>query len=114
MEGWLVARNGGGTCRLPRNTQCKSYVTRACSFQGPPLPPALSSHLAGEEYLAYNVRRWGGDGWCHDLRRSGRPDGALFSSWKWWPASARGHQLLLLAQERGLGRQCKELLLHKT
>ncbi|PRW59910.1 DSBA family thioredoxin domain containing [Chlorella sorokiniana] len=68
----------------------------------------------GEEYLAYNVRRWGCDGWCHDLRRSGRPDGALFSDWKWWPASAKGHQLLLLAQEQGLGRQCKELLLHKT
>ncbi len=60
------------------------------------------------------MRRWGGDGWCHDLRRSGRPDGATFSDWKWWPASAKGHQLLLLAQEQGLGRQCKELLLHKT
>lgn len=64
--------------------------------------------------MAYNVRRWGGDGWTHDLRRRGQPDGAAFSNWVWWPSSVKAHQLLLLAQERGLGRECKELLLHKT
>lgn len=94
------------------------YVWQVCwrtasSISDPCCPPSPSSR-AGEEYLAYNVRRWGGDGWCHDLRRSGRPDGALFANWRWWPASAKGHQLLLLAQQQGLGRQCKELLLHKT
>jgi hypothetical protein len=39
----------------------------------------------GEEYMAYNQRRWGGDGWTHSLRRSGKADGANFSDWKWWP-----------------------------
>lgn len=48
---------------------------------------------AGEEYLAYNRRRWGGDGWTQDLRRSGRPDGATFADWRWWPASLHAHRL---------------------
>ena len=43
------------------------------------------SLLPGEEYLAYNQRRWGSDGWTHSLRRSGKPDGATFSDWQWWP-----------------------------
>jgi predicted DsbA family dithiol-disulfide isomerase len=29
----------------------------------------------------------------------------------WWPSSLKAHQLLRLAQERGLGRRAKELLL---
>ncbi|PSC68373.1 DSBA family thioredoxin domain containing [Micractinium conductrix] len=68
----------------------------------------------GEEYLAYNVRRWGSDGWCAGLRRSGLPDGAAFSDWRWWPDSMRAHQLLLLAQDQGKGRQAKEALLRAT
>ncbi|KAL4458460.1 hypothetical protein ABPG75_013325 [Micractinium tetrahymenae] len=68
----------------------------------------------GEGYLDYNVRRWGSDGWCHGLRRSGRPDGATFSDWRWWPNSVKAHQLLLLAQEQGKGREAKEALLRAT
>jgi hypothetical protein len=41
--------------------------------------------FAGEEYMAYNVRRWGSDGWTQALRSSGAKDGATFSNWKWWP-----------------------------
>ena len=48
---------------------------------------------AGEEYLAYNRRRWGGDGWTHDLRRSGAPDGAAFSNWQWWPNTLKASPL---------------------
>lgn len=69
---------------------------------------------AGEEYLAYNERRWGSDGWCTGLRRAGRPDGAPFSNWRWWPNSVKAHQLLLLAQEQGKGREAKEVLLRAT
>lgn len=68
----------------------------------------------GEGYLDYNVRRWGSDGWCAGLRRSGRPDGATFSDWRWWPNSLKAHQLLLLAQEQGKGREAKEALLRAT
>lgn len=60
------------------------------------------------------MRRWGGDGWCAGLRRSGKPDGAAFSDWRWWPNSLKGHQLIALAQQRGRGREAKELLLRMT
>lgn len=60
------------------------------------------------------MRRWGSDAWCSDLRRSGKPDGAAFADWRWWPSSLKGHQLILLAQERGLGREMKDLLMRKT
>jgi predicted DsbA family dithiol-disulfide isomerase len=68
----------------------------------------------GEECGAYNRRRWGGDGWTGDLRHRGRPDGAAFANWVWWPNSVRAHQLLLLAQREGKGREAKELLLSRT
>ncbi|KAL4422151.1 hypothetical protein ABPG77_006840 [Micractinium sp. CCAP 211/92] len=68
----------------------------------------------GEAYLDYNLRRWGSDGWCDGLRHSGRPDGASFGDWRWWPNSVRAHQLLLLAQEQGKGREAKEALLRAT
>lgn len=64
--------------------------------------------------MEYNVRRWGSDGWCAGLRRSGKPDGAKFGDWRFWPNSLKGHQLIALAQERGLGREAKELLLRLT
>ena len=41
----------------------------------------------GEDYLAYNKRRWGSDSWTQALRREGRPDGAAFKCWQWWPAT---------------------------
>jgi len=48
---------------------------------------------AGEDYMAYNRRRWGGDGWTYDLRRRGAKAGAPFANWKWWPNTLRGHAL---------------------
>ena len=38
----------------------------------------------GEEYLAYNKRRWGSDGWTYSLKAQGRKVGAPFQDWKWW------------------------------
>lgn len=35
---------------------------------------------------------WGGDGWTHDLRRSGAPDGATFKDWQWWPNTLQAHR----------------------
>lgn len=51
----------------------------------------------GEEYMAYNLRRWGGDGWTHSLRRAGQKDGLEFKNWKTWPNSLNGHRLIHLA-----------------
>jgi len=47
----------------------------------------------GEDYMAYNRRRWGGDGWTYDLRRRGAKCNAPFANWKWWPNTLRGHAL---------------------
>jgi predicted DsbA family dithiol-disulfide isomerase len=58
----------------------------------------------GEEYLAYNRRRWGSDGWTHSLRRDGRKIGANFADWQWWPNTAKAHQLVsYFAHKQGPG-----------
>lgn len=48
----------------------------------------------GEEFEAYNVRRWGSSGWTHGLKRSGRKVGANFSNWQTWPNTLKAHQLI--------------------
>ncbi|KAL3686146.1 hypothetical protein R1sor_004168 [Riccia sorocarpa] len=68
----------------------------------------------GEEYLAYNRRRWGSDGWTHDLRRSGAKNGLKFANWRWWPNTLNAHRLILLADTYGKGADAKQLLLLKT
>lgn len=50
----------------------------------------------GEDYMAYNVRRWGGDGWTHSMRTSSKKDGCKFSDWKIWPNTLNAHKLILL------------------
>jgi predicted DsbA family dithiol-disulfide isomerase len=42
----------------------------------------------GEEYLSYNRRRWGGDGWTYDLRRRAPH---LFRNWVTWPNTFNAH-----------------------
>lgn len=98
----------------PHGGHCSARTFPKEPLVGSPPPPSLPPVLAGEGYLDYNVRRWGSDGWCAGLRRSGRPDGATFSDWRWWPNSLKAHQLLLLAQEQGKGREAKEALLRAT
>ena len=48
----------------------------------------------GEEFEAYNIRRWGSSGWTHSLKRSGQKVGANFSNWKTWPNTLKAHQLI--------------------
>ena len=43
-----------------------------------------ATRAEGEEYRAYNNRRWGSDGWTHQLRRSSRGT-AGYNDWRWWP-----------------------------
>lgn len=56
----------------------------------------------GEEYLAYNKRRWGSDGWTYSLKEQGRRVGAPFENWKWWPNTLKAHCLVHLAQTKGI------------
>jgi predicted DsbA family dithiol-disulfide isomerase len=53
-----------------------------------------NTKLDGEEFEAYNIRRWGGSGWTNGLKRSGKKVGANFSNWQTWPNTLRAHQLI--------------------
>jgi len=65
-----------------------AFVVRWKTFMIDPRTAA-----AGEDYMAYNRRRWGGDGWTYELRSRGAKAGAPFANWKWWPNTLRGHAL---------------------
>lgn len=58
--------------------------------------------IDGEEFEAYNRRRWGSSGWTGRLKTMGRQNGAMFSDWKWWPNTLRCHQLVALAKNHGV------------
>ena len=57
----------------------------------------------GEEYMAYNRRRWGSDAWTNSMKRMGRNEGAPYANWKTWPNTTHCGRLLLLAEQHGLG-----------
>lgn len=57
---------------------------------------------SGEEFEAYNVRRWGSSGWTRHLKSEGRKDGATFKKWTWWPNTSKAHQLVLFAERSGI------------
>lgn len=48
----------------------------------------------GEEFEAYNIRRWGSSGWTHGLKQNGRKVGANFNNWVTWPNTLKAHQLI--------------------
>eukprot|EP00563_Minutocellus_polymorphus_P003381 CAMPEP_0181037454 /NCGR_PEP_ID=MMETSP1070-20121207/9407_1 /TAXON_ID=265543 /ORGANISM="Minutocellus polymorphus, Strain NH13" /LENGTH=172 /DNA_ID=CAMNT_0023115165 /DNA_START=255 /DNA_END=773 /DNA_ORIENTATION=- len=56
----------------------------------------------GEEFEAYNIRRWGGSGWTRHMKSEGRKDGATFKSWVTWPNTFKAHQLIRLAENKGV------------
>ena len=64
--------------------------------------------------MAYNRRRWGGDGWTVQLRQSGKPDGALFRDWRTWPNTLQAHRLAWFAEQAGKGGLAQERLFEET
>ena len=68
----------------------------------------------GEEYLAYNRRRWGGDGWTYSLREAGKKIGCTFSNWKTWPNTFKGHTLISAGTKIGKGEEVLDELFKKT
>jgi len=60
----------------------------------------LGTQPVGEEYLAYNRRRWGGDGWTRSLKRAGAQDGLRFASWVTWPNTFNAHRLMQIVQDK--------------
>jgi predicted DsbA family dithiol-disulfide isomerase len=55
----------------------------------------------GEDYLAYNKRRWGGDGWTNQLKQVGKQIGCTFKNWKFWANTFKAHMLLQEAKKKG-------------
>eukprot|EP01126_Amoeba_proteus_P034905 TRINITY_DN3501_c0_g1_i1.p1 TRINITY_DN3501_c0_g1~~TRINITY_DN3501_c0_g1_i1.p1 ORF type:complete len:203 (+),score=35.94 TRINITY_DN3501_c0_g1_i1:712-1320(+) len=62
------------------------------------IDPATNKN--GEDYLAYNKRRWGGDGWTYSLRQAGKKVGCSFSNWKIWPNTLLAHCLMNYAEDK--------------
>jgi len=60
------------------------------------------TNVNGEEFEAYNRRRWGSSGWTKRLISMGKRDGANFEDWKWWPNTLKCHQLVALAKSHGI------------
>jgi len=58
------------------------------------------TNINGEEFEAYNQRRWGSSGWTNHLKSEGRKDGANFANWNWWPNTMKAHCLVNFAHER--------------
>ena len=59
--------------------------------------------IEGEEYLAYNKRRWGNDNWTYQLRKIGKQYGANFENWKIWPNTLLCHKLMAEAKKKNKG-----------
>lgn len=53
-----------------------------------------STKTDGEDFEAYNIRRWGSSGWTQSLKRRGRQVGADFNNWVTWPNTLKAHQLI--------------------
>jgi predicted DsbA family dithiol-disulfide isomerase len=65
----------------------------------------------GEDYLAYNERRWGSDGWTFELReKSRRYKSVAFGNWKIWPNTFNAHRILRWARESS-GPEAEDRLL---
>ena len=67
-----------------------------------------STSKEGEDYLAYNKRRWGSDNWTKQLKSIGKKYGANFNDWKIWPNTLLGHKLIMEANKKGKGNEVLE------
>eukprot|EP00746_Dinoflagellata_sp_MGD_P014030 gnl/MRDRNA2_/MRDRNA2_130563_c0_seq1.p1 gnl/MRDRNA2_/MRDRNA2_130563_c0~~gnl/MRDRNA2_/MRDRNA2_130563_c0_seq1.p1 ORF type:complete len:172 (+),score=33.28 gnl/MRDRNA2_/MRDRNA2_130563_c0_seq1:472-987(+) len=50
--------------------------------------------------MAYNKRRWGGDGWTNSLRSRGKAQGQNFAGWATWPNTVNAHRLCYFLKEK--------------
>lgn len=56
----------------------------------------------GEDYLAYNRRRWGGDGWTRELRAKAEATPTVrFAKWTTWPNTLNAHRVMRWARSVG-------------
>lgn len=75
----------------------KQFAKMPVTYEYHPFIIDMGTKRDGEEYMAYNVRRWGGDGWTYSMRSTSKPDGCNFANWKYWPFSLHCHRLMVYA-----------------
>lgn len=81
-----------------KQIQNRECPTSAVEVTWKPFMIDPNTSIDGEEFEAYNIRRWGGSSWTHQLKRVGKKDGATFQNWKWWPNTLKAHQLIHYAK----------------
>lgn len=62
-----------------------------------------STKESGEDYLAYNERRWGSDSWTLQLKQIGQQIGCNFKNWKFWANTLKAH--MLLQESKKIGKE---------
>jgi predicted DsbA family dithiol-disulfide isomerase len=62
-----------------------------------------STKSSGEDYLAYNERRWGSDSWTLQLKQIGQQIGCNFKNWKFWANTLKAH--MLLQESKKIGKE---------
>ena len=67
----------------------RSYIIEAQAKEG------------GEDFLEFNKRKWGGDGWTKELFDKGRKYGCQYANWKYWPNTILCHKLISEAKKIG-------------
>ncbi len=76
----------------------RSYIIEAQANEG------------GEDFLEFNKRKWGGDGWTKELFDKGRKYGCQYANWKYWPNTLLCHKLIAEAKKVGKGNEIVEEL----
>ena len=90
------------------------HCSHLCNFSQIHWHPYIvdpDTKVGGEPYLAYNKRRYGGDGWVAGMKAEAQPDGALFRRWGrgsspadlrrcMWANTLNAHCLLHMAKEK--------------
>lgn len=59
-----------------------------------------NTNINGEEFEAYNIRRWGSSGWTRHLKQEGIKSGANFVNWTFWPNTLKAHRFVKYCQEK--------------
>ncbi|EDR26410.1 hypothetical protein, conserved [Entamoeba dispar SAW760] len=95
-------------CYVGRKRMLNAISTiknKEISYEYHPYIIDMKTKKDGEEYMAYNVRRWGGDGWTYSMIRDSKADGCNFAQWKYWPYSLHCHRLMIYANTIGKGNE---------
>lgn len=85
---------------LFQSTSHSQQMTPLFNVEWKPYVIDPGTNPRGEDFEAYNQRRWGSSGWTHHLKSEGRKDGAFFQKWDWWPNTIKAHCFVKFAYDK--------------